>query len=58
VADEKGQQHNWRQELVDALAERQQPDGSWINKNQRWMEADPNLVTGYALLSLSYCREK
>jgi squalene-hopene/tetraprenyl-beta-curcumene cyclase len=58
VADEKGQQHDWRQELVDALAERQQPDGSWINKNQRWMEADPNLVTGYALLALSYCHEK
>jgi squalene-hopene/tetraprenyl-beta-curcumene cyclase len=58
VADDKGQHHDWRQELVDALAQRQQPDGSWINKNQRWMEGDPNLVTGYALLSLSYCREK
>ncbi len=58
VADEQGQPHDWRQELVDALAQRQQPDGSWINKNQRWMEGDPNLVTGYALLSLSYCREK
>ena len=34
----------------------QQPDGSWINTNSRWMEGDPNLVTGYALLSLSYCR--
>ncbi len=58
VADEQGRQHNWRQELVDALAARQQKDGSWINKNQRWLEADPNLVTGYALLALGHCREK
>ena len=38
------------------LMNRQQPDGSWVNKNARWMEGDPNLVTGYALLALSYCR--
>jgi squalene-hopene/tetraprenyl-beta-curcumene cyclase len=58
VADEQGREHNWRQELVDALAQRQQENGSWINKNERWLEGDPNLVTGYALLALSYCREK
>ena len=44
------------QELVAELAKRQQPDGSWVNKDNRWMEGDPNLVTGYALLTLSYCR--
>ena len=58
VVDEQGSEHNWRQELVNALAERQQENGSWINKNERWLEGDPNLVTGYALLALSYCREK
>ncbi len=31
-------------------------DGSWLNQNNRWLEGDPNLVTGYALLSLAYCR--
>jgi squalene-hopene/tetraprenyl-beta-curcumene cyclase len=56
MADDKGQQHNWKQELTEALAARQQANGSWINKNQRWMEADPNLVTAYALLALSYCK--
>jgi squalene-hopene/tetraprenyl-beta-curcumene cyclase len=56
VTDADGAEHDWRQDLVQALAERQQPDGSWINKNQRWLEADPNLVTGYALLALSHCR--
>jgi squalene-hopene/tetraprenyl-beta-curcumene cyclase len=58
VVDDEGVEHDWRQELVDALAARQQSDGSWINKNDRWLEADPNLVTGYALLALSYCHEE
>ena len=28
------------------------------SNDAKWMEGDPNLVTGYALLSLSYCRPK
>ncbi|MCU0960362.1 MAG: terpene cyclase/mutase family protein [Pirellulaceae bacterium] len=55
-ADAQGTLHDWRAELVAELARRQQPDGSWINDNQRWLEGDPNLVTSYALLALSYCR--
>lgn len=58
VTDDAGVEHDWRQELVDALAARQQPDGSWTNSTERWMESDPNLATGYALLALSYCDEK
>jgi len=55
--DAQGKTHDWRAELVAELAERQQPDGSWINtENDRWLEGDPNLVTGYALLALSHCR--
>jgi squalene-hopene/tetraprenyl-beta-curcumene cyclase len=54
--DEKGVEHDWRKELIDELASRQRPDGSWINENARWMEGDPNLVTGYALLALSYAK--
>jgi squalene-hopene/tetraprenyl-beta-curcumene cyclase len=54
--DQRGEAHDWRSELVAALSARQQADGSWINENPRWMEGDPNLVTGYALLALSYCR--
>jgi len=38
------------------LAKRQHEDGSWTNSNARWLEGDANLVTGYALLALSYCR--
>jgi squalene-hopene/tetraprenyl-beta-curcumene cyclase len=55
LTDDDGAAHNWKQDLVDALAKRQQADGSWINKDQaRWLENDPNLVTGYVLLALSY----
>ncbi len=56
LVDDNGKSHDWRKELRKALLSRQQPDGSWVNKNARWMEGDPNLVTGYALLVLSYCR--
>jgi squalene-hopene/tetraprenyl-beta-curcumene cyclase len=56
--DAKSAKHDWRKELADALAARQQSNGSWANPKSRWMEGDPNLVTGYALLALSYCRPK
>jgi squalene-hopene/tetraprenyl-beta-curcumene cyclase len=56
--DAAGHKHHWRDELSQALAKRQQSDGSWTNSNSRWLEGDPNLVTGYALLALSYCRPK
>ncbi len=56
--DEAGQEHDWRAELAAAIIERQQPDGSWVNQNDRWLEGDPNLCTGYALLALSYCQPK
>lgn len=56
--DSKDEQHDWRHDLVEALATRQRADGAWTNDNARWMEGDPNLVTSYALLALSYCRPK
>ncbi len=58
IEDAQGKKHHWRQELVTELAQLQKPDGSWINGAERWLEGDPNLVTGYALLTLSYCRPK
>ncbi len=56
LVDAKGQQHDWRHDLLMEVAERQQADGSWLNTNPRWMEGDPNLVTGYVLLALSYAK--
>lgn len=58
VVDAQGRKHDWRADLVAALAKRQQADGSWVNQEDRWMEGDPNLVTGYVLLTLSYCQPK
>jgi squalene-hopene/tetraprenyl-beta-curcumene cyclase len=45
---------NWKADLLEQMRTTQQPDGSWVNKNPRWMEGDAALVTGYALLTLSY----
>jgi squalene-hopene/tetraprenyl-beta-curcumene cyclase len=56
VVDAKGVKHNWRADLLAAIAKRQLPNGSFINDQKNWMEADPNLVSGYALMALSYCR--
>jgi squalene-hopene/tetraprenyl-beta-curcumene cyclase len=56
--DADGVRHDWRQELITELGRRQQSDGSWINTDSRWLEGDPNLCTGFALLALSYCRPK
>ena len=57
-ADASGAAHDWRAELVGELVAKQQADGSWKNTNAQWFEGDPNLVTGYALLALSYCQQE
>lgn len=54
--DASGTRHDWRRELTEELARRQLPNGSWVNEADRWFEGDPNLVTAYALLALSYCK--
>jgi squalene-hopene/tetraprenyl-beta-curcumene cyclase len=58
VTDPAGKKHDWRAELTTTLARRQQENGSWRNDNGHWMEADPNIVTGYALMALSHCKPK
>jgi len=56
LIDDEGKTHRWRADLLAELALRQHRDGSWVNEDDRWYEGDANLVTGYALLALSYCR--
>ncbi len=58
ITDTRDVVHYWRKDLVEALARRQQPDGSWVNPTDRWYEGDPNLVTAYSLLALHYCAEQ
>ena len=52
ITSTDGDVHVWRHELIDALAERVAPDGSWVNDADRWFENDPILVTAYAVLAL------
>jgi len=52
-----GREHNWRAELAAKLISMQNDDGSWVNPEDRWVESDPTLVTGYAITVLNYCRE-
>jgi squalene-hopene/tetraprenyl-beta-curcumene cyclase len=54
--DASGQKHDWKADILGALAKRQKPDGGWVNSNDRWMEGDPNLDAGYALMALSHCK--
>ena len=54
--DAKGVSHHWKAELVSALAKRQGANGAWVNSASRFDEGDPNLVTSYVLLTLSYCK--
>jgi squalene-hopene/tetraprenyl-beta-curcumene cyclase len=55
--DSKKVKHDWRKELFEAIKKRQQPDGSFVNAGDRaFGEADPNLATAFALLSLSYTK--
>ncbi len=56
ITDAQGNAHDWRRELADQLIALQKDDGSWVNGTTRWLEGDPNLVTGYSLMALSYCR--
>lgn len=53
VKDAKGVERNWRSDLIKKLLALQKGNGEWLNeKNGRWMESSPELVTAYSLLSM------
>ena len=52
IVDAKGTQHDWRDDLVNKLAQLQAVDGSWVNAADRFMEDNPYLVTAYSVLAL------
>jgi squalene-hopene/tetraprenyl-beta-curcumene cyclase len=58
LVDAEGKEHDWRADLIGALAKRQESSGGWVNKEDRFMEGDPNIVTSYGLLALAAARPK
>jgi squalene-hopene/tetraprenyl-beta-curcumene cyclase len=56
--DSSGGEHDWRADLVAALAKRQAASGAWVNSTAGFLEGDANLVTGYGLLALAHVRAK
>jgi squalene-hopene/tetraprenyl-beta-curcumene cyclase len=58
IVDGKGEKHDWKKELTTAILSAQRPDGSWVNKNGRFWEDRPALVTSYSLIALAYCLKK
>lgn len=56
--DASGNRHDWKKELITRLTDLQRSNGSWSNPADRWYEGDPNLVTAYCLMALSYCESK
>lgn len=45
---------DWANDLIDRLAELQEPDGSFRSVDERWMENDTVLITAYGLLALQH----
>ncbi|MCA9288729.1 MAG: hypothetical protein KDA05_09110 [Phycisphaerales bacterium] len=46
--------HDWANDLIDALADLQNPDGSFRSVDQRWLENNPVLITAYATIALEH----
>ncbi len=47
-----GHEVDWRADVASRLLQLQKPNGMWMNPDKRWWEADPVLVTSYAVMTL------
>lgn len=47
-----GREVDWRADVASRLLQLQKPNGMWMNPDKRWWEADPVLVTSYAVMTL------
>lgn len=53
IVGSTGVRHNWRRDLVYALAHRINGNGSWVNHGSKaWLEGNPVMATTYAVLAL------
>jgi squalene-hopene/tetraprenyl-beta-curcumene cyclase len=54
-----GTKKSWRKDAVSQIASQQLDNGSWVNdKNGRYLESLPALVTGYSMTSLREAAQK
>lgn len=49
----EGKPRDWRGDLAARLLALQGEDGSWTNRNDRWMEGLPEIATAFALKALA-----
>ncbi len=54
VRGKPSETRNWANDLIDKLAQLQQPDGSFKPVDDRWMESDPVLITTYSLIAMQH----
>lgn len=47
---------DWRTDMALQLSTLQNPDGSFMSLDDRWMENNPELITAYALVALQHIR--
>lgn len=52
VIDMREKPNNWRVDLCRKVISLQRKDGSWVNEADRWLEGDPNYITGLTILTL------
>ena len=52
--DSEGESRDWANDLIEALSELQNDDGSFRSVDDRWMENNPVLITAYALIALGH----
>ena len=53
---DRGVPPRWAESLAHKLLQLQSGNGSWANRNSRWMEADPVLASAYSMLALELIR--
>lgn len=54
--DDKTEQRDWANDLIDRLAEMQNEDGSFRSVHDRWLENNPVLIAAYSLIALGEAR--
>ena len=54
--EQESRRIDWRQELAEALLQRQRPDGSWHNDHSFLKEDDPLIATTLAAVALANCQ--